>query len=500
MQTLRKILGTESENLFLKFIEAKNIDTAMVAEDFKFKKQKGLTNIAAELDRISVIDCPCGWGKTSWAIQYINQLPADTKVIYITPLLTECERIIKECKKKDFYTPTSIDWVKTKSQNLLELLDAGKNIVSTHVLFSGLTDDMIDKIRIHNYILFLDEVMDVVTRYTIYDEGYKPSNKKKKLSEDERDYLTKEDIKSLLLKDIIKLNDDYSLSWVTDEANFKPYEKLKLLADRNLLYLIDNELLVWTFPIEVFREGIFDKVFILTYMFDCQIQAYYYHFYDLEYGKYYVKDMGSRIYDIFPALQEGYDYEWRESIKELIHICDNQKLNKIGAYYQNAHGKLQRFALSKNWYKKADVATMKVLHQSIGNFLKNITKSKASQRMWTCFKNNKPSMIRENRELASKSWIPLTCRATNDYRERNVLVYPINRYLNPFYDKFFSKKDIGIDEDQYAVSELIQWLFRSAIRSGEEIWLYIPSQRMRSLLIRWLNGIDIDEVLANNKM
>ena len=450
--------------------------------------------ISQDLQRISVIDCPCGWGKSSWGIQYINQLPDDIRVIYITPLLTECERIQTECRQKNFCTPTDIKWVKTKTDNLYELLEAGRNIVSTHVLFAGITDEMIEKIRIKNYILILDEVMDVVTKYSIYDEAYKPSNRKKKLSEEERDHLTKKDIKSLLLKNVIEVQEDYSLRWVTEEAKFKPYEKLKSLADRGLLYLIDNELLVWTFPIEVFREGIFDRIFILTYMFDCQIQAYYYRFYDLEYGKYYVKDIGDRVYEIFPALQDGYDYEWRQSMGSLIHICDNPKINKIGAYYQNAGGRLQRVALSKNWYKTADDATLRVLHQNIGNYFKNITKSKSQDRIWTCFKDDKPKMIRENKELSGKCWIPLTCRATNDYRTRNVLVYPINRYLNPFYDKFFSKKGVVVDEDRYALSELIQWLFRSAIRDGNEVWLYCPSQRMRELLVGWIGGERLSKV------
>jgi hypothetical protein len=45
-----------------------------------------------------------------------------------------------------------------------------------------------------------------------------------------------------------------------------------------------------------------------------------------------------------------------------------------------------------------------------------------------------------------------------------------------------------INEDEWALSELIQWLFRSAIRQKEEIELYIPSERMRKLLIEWLNN------------
>lgn len=35
---------------------------------------------------------------------------------------------------------------------------------------------------------------------------------------------------------------------------------------------------------------------------------------------------------------------------------------------------------------------------------------------------------------------------------------------------------------KYALSEMIQWIFRSRIRNNESINIYIPSSRMRNLL------------------
>lgn len=49
-------------------------------------------------------------------------------------------------------------------------------------------------------------------------------------------------------------------------------------------------------------------------------------------------------------------------------------------------------------------------------------------------------------------------------------------------------------EDDYALSEMIQWVWRSAIRDGKEIWVYIPSRRMRELFQNWLNGFVQTEV------
>lgn len=43
-----------------------------------------------------------------------------------------------------------------------------------------------------------------------------------------------------------------------------------------------------------------------------------------------------------------------------------------------------------------------------------------------------------------------------------------------------------IEEDEYALSEMVQLIFRSAIREGNPITVYIPSKKMRELLEDWI--------------
>ena len=57
-------------------------------------------------------------------------------------------------------------------------------------------------------------------------------------------------------------------------------------------------------------------------------------------------------------------------------------------------------------------------------------------------------------------------------------------------------------DDEYALSEMIQWIWRSAIRDGKEIWVYIPSRRMRELLKKWLldlSSVDYNEQNQSNR-
>jgi len=57
---------------------------------------------------------------------------------------------------------------------------------------------------------------------------------------------------------------------------------------------------------------------------------------------------------------------------------------------------------------------------------------------------------------------------------------PVSRYLKAMF--------INLDEDLFALSEMIQFIWRSRIREGKPIDLFIPSGRMRHLLKAWLNG------------
>lgn len=83
-----------------------------------------------------------------------------------------------------------------------------------------------------------------------------------------------------------------------------------------------------------------------------------------------------------------------------------------------------------------------------------------------------------------------SCKATEAYKDRYHLLYLIDRHLNPGLKHFFAQKDIHINENEWALSELIQWMFRSRIRDSRaddrSIHIYIPSRRMRDLLKMWL--------------
>ena len=64
-----------------------------------------MTNI--EMPEIFVVDSMMGTGKTSAAINYMNSADEDTRFLYITPYLSEVERIIKSCPNRKFKQPSA---------------------------------------------------------------------------------------------------------------------------------------------------------------------------------------------------------------------------------------------------------------------------------------------------------------------------------------------------------------------------------------------------------
>jgi hypothetical protein len=88
----------------------------------------------------------------------------------------------------------------------------------------------------------------------------------------------------------------------------------------------------------------------------------------------------------------------------------------------------------------------------------------------------------------TNGFIAVNERATNDYANKQTMIYFANRYLDPNTIDFFRSGSIEVDIDQWALAELIQWIWRGCIRKNEPMNLYIPSKRMRSLLKDWLNS------------
>lgn len=407
---------------------------------------------------IHVVDAPTGQGKTNAAINYINS--HDERYLFVTPYKTELERIIKSCQGRKFCEPEAIysktTRVVAKKNGIKKLFKSGRNIVTTHALFRLFDSEMIEFCRQYNYTLILDEVTDVAE---VYDE------------------LKADDLKVLLEEFVIV--DNCMLKWREDKVKYNGNKFLreKGLCDMNCLYLYGDTTMLWQFSIDIFNA--FKESYILTYMFKGQLQKYYYDFHDLKYDRWYVKGNTMETYELTPQKQE---YGKPSQYKPLLEIIDAPRLNSIGC---------EKYSLSSNWYaKEGNQAEVEVVRKKLATYFKHYATGGAETCLWTCFKEDRDSLKGKG---YTKSFLSSNAKATNKYKDRTNLAYLINAFMNPNIKLFFEDNGIPVDGDMYALSALIQWVWRSAIRDGKPIKLYLPSKRMRELLIGWLNDeVDIE--------
>ena len=111
---------------------------------------------------ITVIDCIMGAGKTSYAIQFINDHP-ELSFVYCTPFLDEVTRIKEQCHSANFRDPTYS--LGRKIDDFNRLLMNGENIVLTHSTFANADEDTMEYIGNNDYILIMDETLNTLENF-----------------------------------------------------------------------------------------------------------------------------------------------------------------------------------------------------------------------------------------------------------------------------------------------------------------------------------------------
>lgn len=396
------------------------------------------------MSNITVVDSVMGSGKTSWAISYINN-HTDENICYITPYLAETDRI-KSSVQREMKQPKNLG--EGKLGNIYDLFEAQEDIASTHALFMKLTADCKEAIRRGKYTLFLDETISVVEPY---------------------DLAHKDDINYLLSKGSIAINKDGFIEWLDDDLDTR-YNPIRILAQNHSLFYVNQKLLMWRYPPEIF--ALFENVYILTYLFPASILRYYFDFCKIHYETKSVKQHNGR-YELC-----DYYIPDKSQFKAKIHVYAKNDLND--SFPQKPT------ALSANWFRNPDNAhKLKVLKNNIYNYFSNKEPAKSDEIIWTTFKDVFSKLKGKG---YSTRFLSCNCRATNDYAGATHLAYCLNVYPHVGVSQFFSQNGIEIDNDLYALSEMLQWIWRSNIRNDGDIYIYIPSKRMRRLLIDWLDN------------
>lgn len=404
--------------------------------------------------KIKVVDSVMGSGKSTAAINYINNSDDDEKFLFVTPYLDEVERIITSCPDKNFFQP-EVDEYATKTRHIIDLLRAGRNIVTTHALFAHFNQVIEEIILEQNYTLIIDEALNTINVANIGTSDIR------------------------YLSDYFITFDENNIAHWLDPDYEGALSGYKTMCDKQSLCRINN---TWfeILPPSIFEN--FKEIYILTYMFEGQVMSAYLKLWGLNYEYYHVENF---------SFVEGHKKELGFKFKNKIHICNSNKMNEIGKN-KNYDSPIHDTSLSKGWYErhKNNKTIMKKLSNNCKNFFVNKNKAKVGEIIWTTFKDYKNKVKGKG---FTSGFLALNIKATNEYRNRHYIAYMVNRYINPALKINFKTVGLCINEEQFALSEMIQFIWRSAIRDDKEIYLYIPSRRMRFLLQKWLGYTD-DEI------
>lgn len=417
--------------------------------------------------QIKIVDSIMGGCKSSAAINFMNT-NSERKFLYVAPYLDETTRIKNRCPELDFQTilddfqritliNDELVYSPTKTAKLIENLTNRCNVAISHALFNLMDNSFSD--LLHGYTLIIDEEPTVLEECKI------------KLS----------DKQILLDSERVKIDDNTKLvSWIDDTYTNNTGDKFtdtKRRLKSNRVFQVQNGSWLWIKDPALF--DMFDDCYILTFRFESSICCQYfkknniaYTFYHVEGTDYITAEFSEGKRDL-PPIKLG-------EINALFSVCHDSNLNAIGE---------TQSSLSKNWFLNSKERDKKRLFNNAKRFFDGTS---ADLRMFSTFKdcfmdtNGNVKNYVSNGLRDSINFVPCNARASYDWENKTMLAYLLNIYPPSPIADYLQMNDLS--KKKYALNMLLQWIYRSAIRKGKPISIYIPSKRMRELLEDWLQG------------
>lgn len=484
--------------------------------------------------KINVVDGIMGSGKSSAIINLIKMHKHDypeSHFLIIVPYLTEINRYSKELQGfKSIVTDTL-----PKKVTLKKLLQNKKDIICTHSLFLQ-NPDLINELAT-DYILIVDEALNSLISPTVFPNLLDSNNLKNDIVQEDNNFtisdkahtytFTNWDIDNMISnKFLIKSSTNENLlTWNTSNETTSIYSSLEDYFKQYDVYCFSSEennsnYYVTLFPIKAFN--IFKNIYVLTYIWDAQIMKAYFDFYGAQYNYLYpiphitisdesnkfVGKLGENSYYLLHLKKQYYNTESIILQKARLNISiPSYKLDEYNLLVKDSDSRCALFNnikpnLSYTFYTtklNSDIGLdfLKTIKKNIKNLMaNNVPRNllKNAKIIWTVYDCAKEDISKGCRYINLNNYIPINTKATNEYKDSNILIYLVNRYLNPCILNFITKYcNSDFNMDLYSLSELIQWIWRSAIRDDKAICIYIPSSRMLNLFLEWINASSTDE-------
>ena len=395
-----------------------------------------------------------GGGKTSAAINMIEEASEGKHFLFVTPFVKEGETICHKIKNRNFFSPEG----EHKGIDVVKSIKANKDVVCTHELFKRFSYQTLDMLKAKRYTLIIDEELSVIETASIpkvdYDIIFGNHNSQ------------------------IVSDNNGKVDWNVDIPEESMLYRYKKILDGKFSELSRDGVIMTALNPKYFYS--FSDVYILTYLFRGSILKCYFDKFNIEYR---YKDV-----DIIDGKYILVDYRVNRDMsnyKSRIEVVEG-KQNDIGK---------GKYALSKTSIKKDIDNDKSICLQIKKNMYTLLRRYKFSSKdiIWTTSKSFYDDLKGTGYSLGS-CFLPMNARATNDYNDRKFVAYLLNVFPPTGIATYFVDKKTHkslINQDMYALSILVQFVWRSSIRNNDnsKIVVYIPSERMRTLFINWLDSV-----------
>jgi len=423
---------------------------------------------------VRVIDAIMGSGKTTYIIKQLNnEKDLNKRFLIVTPYLKEIDRLNEEIPrlclkspKEDDLEATTKAKIKsnTKSKELLNLIQEDQNILITHSLFGMMEVSTLTLLAAKGYEVIIDEVFECVRQYGS-GNGERSCH----------------DLSILLRQKVVTENDDGYLEWKAQgRVDHKgAFHQLKKDCDNRRIRVNPTaddqtnkqaDMFFWEFPVAQLK--VLKSITVLTYMFDASVMYAYFRCYGIEWRHLSLTGDHELV-----SWSHAIEASEAQSVAKYLYVLTGGKLNDTGEEVNS---------YSTTWLGRRSPAQLAEIERAARNALQNSFGARSSTAMWSCVKKMFSDLAPKG---FKKAFVACNVRATNEYKDKVHLTYLRNIYSQPTVIQYFNAKGVKIDDNRYALSELLQWIFRSAIREQKDVKLYLPSKRMRKLLHGWSGGL-----------
>lgn len=413
-----------------------------------------------------VLDAPVGTGKTTAIFKWMRARP-NKKYLYISPMLSEVEeRVPNELESLGFVYPTlkynPEEGTSSKSYSLYLLLKEERNIAFSHALFTEMGKHHLEEIRKAGYTLVIDEEVDFISAY--------------------RGKYKRADTITLLNNGWIEVDESSAgrVNWVhTNIEDNSQYSHFKEMCDMGQLFCAkrDRAMLVTQLPMELLSST--EENILITYMFDHSIMKAF-----LEMRGMTFIPLEEKYPDVILKQSEE---EWKDSVRSLITLSDIPSTKRVK----------EMGGLTNSWYNNpANKEGIRLVAAALNgvcrkhgqeNVLYTMPKQSATRTLLTdSSKRNRLCAVHRNTKVGEGYFLYSGARATNKYIHKTVAVHAYNRYPNVPIKAYLTDYGGNVDDDKFALAEMVQWLWRTAIRVGKPVEFYILSKRMEDLFKGWL--------------